>query len=145
MNPCYIFVWEGTWKRSEVQNTETTSITPETSSNSSLFLFFFSSLTFFNQLLFFVEHNQSIWCFLRLMHLRYPRQRKTLAEEWANDKRDVQNKKKKQVVTACFRGSTGGFCVLDFWPFSSFFSNKDVTRFVRFFLKQEKLTTVTVP
>ena len=53
-------------------------------------------------------------------------------------------KNKKQVVnTAGFRG-TGGFCVLDFWPFSSSFSNKDVTRFnllLVFFLKQEKLTT----
>ena len=37
--------------------------------------------------------------------------------------------KKQVVITAGFRGSTGGFCVLDFWPFSSSFSNKDVTRF----------------
>ena len=45
----------------------------------------------------------------------------------------TQKQKKQVVITACFRGSTGGFCVLDFWPFSSFFSNKDVTKFFVFF------------
>ena len=47
-----------------------------------------------------------------------------------------ENKKKHAVITVCFRGSTGGFCVVDFWPFSSFFSNKDVTSF--FFFETRK-------
>ena len=52
------------------------------------------------------------------------------------DKRDVRSwkinnakTKKNRLLLLRFRGSTGGFCVLDFWPFSSFFSNKDVTSF----------------
>ena len=53
-----------------------------------------------------------------------------------------ENKKKQIVTTGCFRDSTGGFCDLEFWPFSTSFSNKDVTRFdlilVLFFFETRK-------
>ena len=101
-------------------------------------------------LFFFLSTLHSMF-FIKVHALTLPKTKKNLGWRISErqkrcselEKKQRKNKKKTgcYYYNTCFRGSTGGFCVLDFWPFSSFFSNKDVTRF--FFLKQEKLTTLT--
>ena len=138
-------VWEGTWKRPEVQNIETTT-TSETSSNNNLFFFVLLILKLWTSFLSFIHSPAKGFLHLEWRKCMKLKKKTTNAVCSTKKKQSVEKshawKQKKQIVTTgCFRDSTGGFCVLEFWPFSSSFSNKDVTKFdlvLVFFLKQEQ-------